>query len=490
MTIDVSSKVRIGIVACAVLWLLAIVYVAAGGGESQSSNGETAPPTTPTPAPTSAPPPQKPIRSAQELRGPPSPPVACKEELVRLFDALRTEPILELNFHGDPSGERLRDAFLEQMAYLYQASSHPISVRTTEVSADAPSELSILLKRVGRMLPLDPQERDEHSFPLDPQLKTSILPELVDAFRYLVDYESETPVKIGWHTGFAEGVSDEGVTKALNGRRGTVRGMIAGWDWAVVTELYSVDTARGALAVPKVDVLIVDQPKRVLSPPEIAKLDDYLMEGGHTVIVAASAFWPTDDGPRVVPTGALGEWVRGYGLEIVEDGILDPDGGAFCERGADSGLSCVPEVLIAHATPAPLGDIPASFRTLARLDKVSFPFASELRVFPEAQPNATVWVAATSGDRATTHSGADRRPHARGIAAVAEGRLRSADGREADGRLIVLSSSSMFSQPFDALPKTGESEKHANGYAIYMDRLVDVLPKMLHDLKLYKHCEL
>lgn len=78
----------------------------------------------------------------------------------------------------------------------------------------------------------------------------------------------------------------------------------------------------------------------------------------------------------------------------------------------------------------------------------------------------------------------------RGIAAAVEGQLRAADGREANGRLIVLSSSNFFDNPFISLPKTEESRKHEDSYGVYMAPLVQMLPTVLYDLKMYKHCEL
>lgn len=81
--------------------------------------------------------------------------------------------------------------------------------------------------------------------------------------------------------------------------------------------------SRTAEAVPDgTDLVVIAGPTNAFLPSEIDVLDRYLRSGGRLLVMIDPVFSPSGDG--LVPTG-LEPWLEGYGVDIADDLVLDPD---------------------------------------------------------------------------------------------------------------------------------------------------------------------
>jgi len=80
--------------------------------------------------------------------------------------------------------------------------------------------------------------------------------------------------------------------------------------------------SRTATAVPDdADLVVIAGPTNAFLPSEIDVLDRYLRSGGRLLVMIDPVFSPSGDG--LVPTG-LEPWLKGYGVDIADDLVLDP----------------------------------------------------------------------------------------------------------------------------------------------------------------------
>jgi len=81
--------------------------------------------------------------------------------------------------------------------------------------------------------------------------------------------------------------------------------------------------SRTAESVPAdADLVVIAGPTNAFLPSEIDVLDRYLRSGGRLLVMIDPVFSPSGDG--LVPTG-LEPWLKGYGVDVADDLVLDPD---------------------------------------------------------------------------------------------------------------------------------------------------------------------
>jgi len=228
--------------------------------------------------------------------------------------------------------------------------------------------------------------------------------------------------------------------------------------------------------------IIITQPQKDYTEKELRRIDEFLLRGGKSLAVFASAvsMKPNDASMKAtLSTHGLEKLLSGYGIDMNKDAVLDF--GAQFRLGAMSPTGTVTWIRhpgIAHVANDPrLTDdekaLDTSFAGFFRMDEAIFPFPSSLTLNKGKQP-ADVKVypvarttPATSVDKAESQDMKLReqwRPkppqEQRVIAAVAEGKLKSAfAGQPGDvkpasevapqaSRVLVVSSSQFLTNPF------------------------------------------
>jgi hypothetical protein len=257
-------------------------------------------------------------------------------------------------------------------------------------------------------------------------------------------------------------------------------------------DLEAVDLEGGQAEVdPGLEGLLVTQPGLAYSDPELRRLDQYVLRGRALAVFASAATLVPHDGTlkATLRTHGLERLTSGYGIAMNPDVVID-EGAAWTVPVIDNlGKThrvAFPAILRVEAAAEPGGERPGldpGFAGFYRTDEAAFPFASSLTLLPDRQPAdvklrpvarsaPTVWVETNSpvdlGPNAVWR--APREPQARILAAVAEGRLRSAfagvdsDRSSAFARVLVVSSGWLPFNPFvyasppDGAPTAGMSD--------------------------------
>jgi len=228
--------------------------------------------------------------------------------------------------------------------------------------------------------------------------------------------------------------------------------------------------------------IVITQPQKDYTEKELRRIDEFLMRGGKSLAVFASAVTmkPNDASMKAtLSTHGLDKLLSGYGIEMNKDAVYDF--GAQFRIGAMSQTGTVTWIRhpgIAHVANDPrLSDnekaLDTSFAGFFRMEEAVFPFPSSLTLKKDAQP-ADVKIypvarttPATSVDKSETQDMKLReqwRPkppqEQRVIAAVAEGKLKSAFASSPSpeikpaeralqpSRVLVVSSSEFLTNPF------------------------------------------
>ncbi|HYO98165.1 MAG TPA: GldG family protein [Polyangiaceae bacterium] len=250
-------------------------------------------------------------------------------------------------------------------------------------------------------------------------------------------------------------------------------------------KIEEVDLKDGANAIDKALAgLIITQPQKDYTEKELRRIDEFLMQGGKSLVVYASAVTlkPNDASMRAsLSTHGLDKLLTGYGIQMNPDAVFDF--GAQFRIGVMSPqtgrVTWVRHPGIAHVTnDARFSEeekpLDTGFAPFFRMEEVIFPFPSSLTLQSNKQP-ADVKVYAVA--RTTPATSVDKsesidmklrdewRPKPpqsqRVIAAVAEGKLKSAfagspseevklAGERAAqaSRVLVISSSLFLTNPF------------------------------------------
>ncbi len=229
--------------------------------------------------------------------------------------------------------------------------------------------------------------------------------------------------------------------------------------------------------------LIITQPRKDYTEKELRRVDEFLMRGGKSLVVLASAVTlkPQDATMSAsLELHGLDKLLLGYGIDMKKNAVLDF--GAQFRVGVPTQTGTVVPIRhpgIAHVINDPRFSenekpLDASFAAFFRMDELAFPFPSSLELLPDKQPkdgvkiypvarstpNATVLTDATI-DMKLKPDWKPKPPYKQHIiAAVAEGKLKSSfAGSPADGikpnerapqdsRVLVISSSQFVTNPF------------------------------------------
>ncbi len=229
--------------------------------------------------------------------------------------------------------------------------------------------------------------------------------------------------------------------------------------------------------------IIITQPQKDYSEKELRRIDEFLLRGGKSLAVFASAvsLKPNDASMKAtLSTHGLEKLLSGYGIDMNKDAVLDF--GAQFRLGAMSPTGTVTWIRhpgIAHVANDPrLSDeekaLDTGFAGFFRMEEAIFPFPSSLTLKKDKQPaDVKVYAVArttpaTSVDKSDSQDMKLRdqwRPkppqEQRVIAAVAEGKLKSAfagspseevklanDRAAQPSRVLVISSSLFLTNPF------------------------------------------
>jgi ABC-type uncharacterized transport system involved in gliding motility auxiliary subunit len=250
-------------------------------------------------------------------------------------------------------------------------------------------------------------------------------------------------------------------------------------------KIEEIDLKDGGSEIDKELVgLIITQPQKDYTEKELRRIDEFLLRGGKSLVVYASAVTmkPNDATMKAtLSTHGLEKLLTGYGIQMNKDAVLDF--GAQFRIGVMSPqtgtVTWVRHPGIAHvANDARLSEeekpLDTSFAGFFRMEEVILPFPSSLNLLKDKQP-ADVKVYAVA--RSTPASSIDKsdsidmklrdqwRPkppqEQRVIAAVSEGKLKSAfagspseevkpanERAPQPSRVLVISSSQFLTNPF------------------------------------------
>lgn len=248
-------------------------------------------------------------------------------------------------------------------------------------------------------------------------------------------------------------------------------------------DISEVDLGGGENAIDATyDGLIITQPGQDYTEKELRRVDEFLMLGGKSLVVMASAvnIKPNDATMNAeLNLHGLDKLLPGYGIEMKKDAVFD-HGAQFripvmTQMG---GMAWIRHPGIAHVINDPRFAeeeklLDTSFPAFFRQEEIMFPFPSSLVVLRDKQPAgvelkvvarttpASNVVSADTVDMALKDQFEPKPPfEQRIVAASAEGKLKSAfagkpgDGIEApaeakaSSRVLVISSAQFITNPF------------------------------------------
>jgi ABC-type uncharacterized transport system involved in gliding motility auxiliary subunit len=204
----------------------------------------------------------------------------------------------------------------------------------------------------------------------------------------------------------------------------------------------------------------------------LKRIDDFLMLGNKSLAVFASAVsLKPNDATMAAELNLFGldKLTAGYGINIKKDALLDFGAEFRVPVMTQGGIVAIRHPGIAHVTDSPyLEDdketLDTSFPSFFRLPEIAFPFPSSVEILKDKQPadvQIKVVARTTPNASAVTEGTVDMklrtewRPkppfEQHPIAAVAEGKLKSAFGeaRAAQpSRVLVIAASQFLTNPF------------------------------------------
>lgn len=247
-------------------------------------------------------------------------------------------------------------------------------------------------------------------------------------------------------------------------------------------DLSDVDLKDGETEIDKgLDGVIVTQPQKPYSDKELRRIDQFLMLGGKSLAVFASAVTLKPQEPSMNATldlHNLDKLVAGYGINMKKDAVLDFGSQFRIAVITPTGLAPIRHPGIAHVIDDPRFEgneklLDTSFAGFFRMEEILFPFPSSLEILRDKQPGdvkiypvarttpATSVVTDASIDMKMRPDWKPKPPYEqRVIAAVAEGKLKSAFAGASDdsikaneqaptpSRVLVVSSSEFLTNPF------------------------------------------
>ena len=305
---------------------------------------------------------------------------------------------------------------------------------------------------------------------------------ITNKIRYIRDKADEIEHKIGVVTNKDELKLTDGNLMPKQGQRGgpSIQQIIS--QAFPFYKIENVDLKDGAEEIdPEIVGLIVTQPRKAYTEKELRRIDQFLMLGGKSLAVFASAVTlkPNDATMNAsLDLHGLDKLLSGYGINMKKNAVLDYGAqfriGVMTQTGR---MQYIRHPGIAHVVADPRFEddkklLDTGFATFFRMDELAIPFPSELELLPEKQPDADVKIYAVA--RTTPQATIDEstsidmklfrewKPKGeqaqRIVAAVAEGKLKASMGSKDDikvndqakapSRVLVVSSSQYLTNPF------------------------------------------
>ena len=248
-------------------------------------------------------------------------------------------------------------------------------------------------------------------------------------------------------------------------------------------KLEEVDLKGGEGAIDKDLVgLIITQPQKDYEEKELRRIDEFLMLGGKSLVVYASAVTMKANDATMsatLSTHGLDKLLNGYGIKMSKDAVFDYGAQFRVGVPTQGGVTWIRHPGIAHVVADPRFDgendklLDTSFAPFFRMDEAIFPFPSSLTLDKSKQPadvKVTAEARTTPATSVVTSDTVDMklREHwepkppqeQRIIAASAVGKLKSAfsgnpsdavkpaDRAPSESRVLVISSSEFLTNPF------------------------------------------
>jgi ABC-type uncharacterized transport system involved in gliding motility auxiliary subunit len=250
-------------------------------------------------------------------------------------------------------------------------------------------------------------------------------------------------------------------------------------------KLEDVDLKDGATEISKeLDGLIITQPGKDYTDKELRRIDEFLMRGNKSLLVAASfANLKQGDASMKATLSAHGleKLLEGYGVEMKKDVLIDGARAvrlAVMTQSGPQGLFYPGIVHAQHDTRYDNDDkrqlLDDGFAAFFRAPELSFPFPSTLISHTDKQPEAKFKVVARTSAKAWAETSEtvdlkpgtkwkpkpspDQKADQRAIAMVVEGTLKSAFGSgegidvptasKEKSRVLVISSAQFLANPF------------------------------------------
>src|SRR5450755_2241667 len=248
-------------------------------------------------------------------------------------------------------------------------------------------------------------------------------------------------------------------------------------------KLEDLDLKGGENAIDKDLVgIIITEPQKDYDEKELRRIDEFLMLGGKSLVVYASAVnMKANDATMNASLNlhGLDKLLTGYGIKMNKDAVFDYGAQFRIGVPTQGGVTWIRHPAIAHVVNDPRMDtdsdklLDTSFAGFFRMDEAIFPFPSSLTLDKSKQP-ADVKIAAVA--RTTPQTSVEKsdsidmklREHwdpkppqeQRIIAATAIGRLKSAfagspgdgitpaDRAPSESRVLVISASEFLTNPF------------------------------------------
>lgn len=246
-------------------------------------------------------------------------------------------------------------------------------------------------------------------------------------------------------------------------------------------KIEDLDLKNGDQAIDKdLAGVIITQPQKEYTEKELRRVDEFLMLGGKSLVVYASAVTLKPQDPSMTASldlHGLDKLLVGYGLGIQKDAVLDFGGQFGMAVPTNRGMVRMGHPGIAKVVDDPRleGDeklLDSGFAGFFRLDEMSFPFPSSIKLDKSKQPaDVKIYAVARTTPQTSLQTGTtvnlkpfqtpkQSKPQSQQvIAAVAEGKLKSAfsvggegvsqNAQAASGSRVLLVASSLFlTNPF------------------------------------------
>lgn len=233
-----------------------------------------------------------------------------------------------------------------------------------------------------------------------------------------------------------------------------------------------------------IDTLVITQPGRDFTKAELARIDDFMMRGGKSLVVLASAVnIPPGDASMSVTLSRHGlePLLEGYGVELSSDLVVDAAHGMRLQGSLVGGgeIPPVPTLIVLDniRTEEKAASLLSSAPVFQGVKQVTLPFASTLVLHPEKQKNTTFTPLLFTSEqaRAITKGGVSTYPgkplpeasgagERRTLAVAIDGDLKSAFGeRTARARVLVISASQLVTNPLARAGKPASPEARKQG---------------------------